>query len=229
MPPKRTTTTPMTDAAIKALIAQRVADALAEYKAHRSSGNGNDSHESGSGRRTERVARDRVPNQVCYMYSPWKCSETESSDTDQDLAGDSSLIEALQDTKSWRSPDFNLFSDQEYSEEEVAETMAGTMEHSEQDRELLTNTFSGSDHEDANGHIEKVLEIVDLFHIPNITLDQVMLRAFPMSLTGTASRWLRNELTGPIITWDGLKTKFLNKYCPPARTAKKMEEINNFQ
>ncbi|GKB69059.1 retrovirus-related pol polyprotein from transposon TNT 1-94 [Tanacetum coccineum] len=94
---------------------------------------------------------------------------------------------------------------------------------------LRTNTFSGSDHEDANEHIEKVLEIVDLFHIPNITIDQVMLRAFPMSLTGAASRWLRNEPTGSITTWDGLKTKFLNKYCPPARTAKKMEEINNFQ
>ncbi|GJX02818.1 hypothetical protein Tco_0188734 [Tanacetum coccineum] len=26
-----------------------------------------------------------------------------------------------------------------------------------------------------------------------------------------------------------LKTKFLNKYCPPGRTAKKIEEINNFQ
>ncbi|GKC13181.1 putative reverse transcriptase domain-containing protein [Tanacetum coccineum] len=58
MPPKRTTTTPMTDAAIKALIAQRVTDALAEYKAHRSSGNGNDSRESESGRRTERAARE---------------------------------------------------------------------------------------------------------------------------------------------------------------------------
>ncbi|GJS67175.1 retrovirus-related pol polyprotein from transposon TNT 1-94 [Tanacetum coccineum] len=96
-------------------------------------------------------------------------------------------------------------------------------------KELRTNTFSGSDHEDANEHIEKVLEIVDLFHIPNITIDQVMLRAFPMSLTGAASRWLRNEPTSSITTWDGLKTKFLNKYCPPARTAKKMEEINNFQ
>ncbi|GJT55953.1 hypothetical protein Tco_0991007 [Tanacetum coccineum] len=32
-----------------------------------------------------------------------------------------------------------------------------------------------------------------------------------------------------ITTWEVLKTKFLNKYCPPARTAKKMEEINNFQ
>ncbi|GJY39112.1 putative reverse transcriptase domain-containing protein [Tanacetum coccineum] len=46
----------MTDAAIKALIAQGVVDALVEYKAHRSSGNGDDSHESGNGRRTERVA-----------------------------------------------------------------------------------------------------------------------------------------------------------------------------
>ncbi|GJU91926.1 hypothetical protein Tco_1304349 [Tanacetum coccineum] len=39
----------------------------------------------------------------------------------------------------------------------------------------------------------KVLEIVDLFHIPNITQDHVMLRAFLMSLTGAAGRWLRNE------------------------------------
>ncbi|GJZ51009.1 putative transposase, mutator type, MULE transposase domain protein [Tanacetum coccineum] len=56
-----------------------------------------------------------------------------------------------------------------------------------------------------------------------------MLRAFLMSLTGAASRWLRNKPSGLITTWEDLKTKFLRKYCPPARTAKKMEEINNFQ
>ncbi|GKC85923.1 hypothetical protein Tco_1141640, partial [Tanacetum coccineum] len=55
MPPKRnaakTTTTPMTDAQIKALIAQRVANALAERDTDRSR-NGDDSHDSGSdGRR----------------------------------------------------------------------------------------------------------------------------------------------------------------------------------
>ncbi|GJU73092.1 hypothetical protein Tco_1264497 [Tanacetum coccineum] len=155
-----------------------------------------------------------------------------------------------------RSPDFNLFSDQEYSEEEEAEAMAETMEQymsktrtdygsgvarpkiEEKDsfelkgqflKELRENTFSGSDNEDANEHIEKVLEIVDLFHVPNITVDQLMLRVFPISLTGAASRWLRNEPTGSIKTWEDLKTKFLNKYCPPGRTAKKMKEINNFQ
>ncbi|GJY26780.1 putative reverse transcriptase domain-containing protein, partial [Tanacetum coccineum] len=115
------------------------------------------------------------------------------------------------------SPDFDLFSDQEeYSEEEVAKTMEKIMEQymsktradygsgvarpkiEDKDnfelkgqflKELRTNTFSGSDHEDANEHIKKVLEIVD----------------------------------------EDLKTKFLSKYCAPAHTAKKMEEINNFQ
>nr|GFC57229.1 hypothetical protein [Tanacetum cinerariifolium] len=155
-----------------------------------------------------------------------------------------------------RSLDFNLLSEQEYSEEEIAETMAKTMEQymsktradygsgvarqkiENNDnfeingkflKELRTNTFSSSDHEDANEHIEKVIEIVDLFHILNITIDQVMLRAFLMYLTRASSRWLRNEPTGSITTWDGLKTKFLNKCCPPARTRKKMEQINNFQ
>ncbi|GJX54524.1 hypothetical protein Tco_0282893 [Tanacetum coccineum] len=108
-----------------------------------------------------------------------------------------------------RSPDYDLFSDQEeYSEEEVTETMVETMEQymrktradygsgvarskiEDKDnfeikgqflKELRTNIFSGSDHEDVNGHIDKVLEIMDLFHIPNITIEQVMLRAFPMT------------------------------------------------
>ncbi|GJU83915.1 hypothetical protein Tco_1291461 [Tanacetum coccineum] len=56
-----------------------------------------------------------------------------------------------------------------------------------------------------------------------------MLRVFPVSLTGAVSRWLRNEPTGSIKTWEDLKTKFLNKYCPPGQTTKKIEEINNFQ
>ncbi|GKE82573.1 hypothetical protein Tco_1552573, partial [Tanacetum coccineum] len=75
-------------------------------------------------------------------------------------------------------------------------------------KELHDNTFSGSEHEDENEHIEKVLEIVDLFHIPNVTQDQVMLRAFPVSLTGAASRWLRNEPAGSITTWEVLKRSF---------------------
>ncbi|GKB58472.1 putative reverse transcriptase domain-containing protein, partial [Tanacetum coccineum] len=55
MAPKKT---PMSDAAIKALIAQGLAVALADYEANRGSGNGHDSHGSGSGSgRTSNTAR----------------------------------------------------------------------------------------------------------------------------------------------------------------------------
>ncbi|GKE88359.1 hypothetical protein Tco_1565834, partial [Tanacetum coccineum] len=121
-----------------------------------------------------------------------------------------------------RSPDFDFFSDQEYSDEEEAEAMAETMEQymikTRMDygsgvarpkiekkyifelkgqfiKELRENTFSGSDNEDTNEHIEKVLEIIDLFHVPNIIEDQLMLRVFPISLT-----WLRKEPIGLIKT-----------------------------
>nr|GFB32589.1 hypothetical protein [Tanacetum cinerariifolium] len=94
---------------------------------------------------------------------------------------------------------------EEHSKEEVEKTMAETMEEymcetrgdyglavtrpkiDDKDhfelkgqflKELRDNTFSGPNHEDVKDHIEKVLEIVHLFHIPNITQDQIMLRAF---------------------------------------------------
>ncbi|GKC35530.1 hypothetical protein Tco_1047914 [Tanacetum coccineum] len=127
-----------------------------------------------------------------------------------------------------RSPDFNLLSDQEYSEEEEEEAMAKIMEQymskTRADygsgvarpkiddksqfelkgqflKELRENTFSGSDN----------------------------LRILRETNSKTACRWLRNKPASSITTWEDLKTKFLNKYCPPGRTAKKMEEINNFQ
>ncbi|GJV58853.1 hypothetical protein Tco_1464953 [Tanacetum coccineum] len=133
-----------------------------------------------------------------------------------------------------RSPDFNLFSDQEYSEEAKAEAMAETMDQymskaradygsgvarpkiKEKDsfelkgqflKELQENMFSGSDNKDANEHIEKVIEIVHLVYVPNITEDQLMLRVFPISLSEAASCWLRNEPTGSIKTWEDLKLR----------------------
>ncbi|GJT57479.1 hypothetical protein Tco_0992533 [Tanacetum coccineum] len=59
-------------------------------------------------------------------------------------------------------------------------------------KELRDNTFSGSEQEDANEHIKKVLEIDDLFHIPKITQDQIMLRAFPVSLTKAKMEEINN-------------------------------------
>ncbi|GJX05651.1 reverse transcriptase domain-containing protein [Tanacetum coccineum] len=161
---------------------------------------------------------NKLCGRKCMTRSSTKELFTPFKDPEREFRSSRKLFKTLSLDES-RSPEFKLFSDlEENSEEEVTKTMAETMEEytrktranygsgiarpkiNDKDhfelkgqflKELRDNTFSGSDHEDANEHIEKVLEIVDLFHTPN--------------------------------------AKFLSKYFPPARTAKNMEEINNFQ
>nr|GEW56555.1 reverse transcriptase domain-containing protein [Tanacetum cinerariifolium] len=65
---KKRTTTPMIDASIKQLIAQGIANALAEYEVNRSSGNSDDIHDSGS------CGSRHVPTTRECMYSDFlKC------------------------------------------------------------------------------------------------------------------------------------------------------------
>nr|GEW61026.1 hypothetical protein [Tanacetum cinerariifolium] len=166
-----------------------------------------------------------------------------------------------------RSPEFNLFFDlEENSKEEVTETIAKTMEEymsktrahygsgiarpkiNDKDhfelkgqflKELRDNTFSGSDHEDANEHIKKVLEIIDLFHILNITQDQKMkdINNFQQELDETLYQaWERfkelfmkcpqhylTEMQKVILFYNGLKVltrQILDSKCAiPTKTA----------
>ncbi|GJY41023.1 hypothetical protein Tco_0428293 [Tanacetum coccineum] len=128
-----------------------------------------------------------------------------------------------------RTPGLNLLSDlEEAFEEEEAETMVETMEQymsktrTDYGSGVARPKIEDKDHFELKGQFLKELQ-------EKTFSDQLMLRVFPISLTRATSRWLRNEPAGLIKTWEDLKTKFLNKYCQPSRTAKKMEEINNFQ
>ncbi|GJW77859.1 hypothetical protein Tco_0139541 [Tanacetum coccineum] len=152
-------------------------------------------------------------------------------------SGDTSQLLSLDEL---RSPDFNLLSDQEYSDEEEEEAMAETMgQYMSKTRtdygsgvarpkndnkyqfelkgqflnELRENTFSGLDNEDANQHIEKILEIFDLFHVSN-NCGSTNDPSLPYILNWSRKSLAKNEPTGSIKTWEDLKTKFLNKICP---------------
>ncbi|GJS85195.1 hypothetical protein Tco_0751736 [Tanacetum coccineum] len=124
----------------------------------------------------------------CMTRSSTKELFTPFKKPKQEFRSSRKLLKTLSIDKS-RSPEFNPFSDlEEYFEEEVAKTMAETMEQYMRKtradygsgiarpkinnkysfelkgqflKELCDNTFSGSDRKDANEHIEKVLEIVD--------------------------------------------------------------------
>ncbi|GJV12337.1 hypothetical protein Tco_1353878, partial [Tanacetum coccineum] len=69
-------------------------------------------------------------------------------------------------------------------------------------RELRRKLFKGTDDEDAHEHVRRVLEIADLFHFPGVTHDAVMLRVFPVTLKGSALRWI-NRLPAGVLDSKG--------------------------
>ncbi|GKE16486.1 hypothetical protein Tco_1424063 [Tanacetum coccineum] len=77
---------------------------------------------------------------------------------------------------------------------------------------LRCKLFAGTDDEDTHEHMQRVLKITDLFHIPGVTRDAVMLRVFPMTLIGAARRCLNMLHAGSISTWDLLEEAFIRKY-----------------
>ncbi|GJY93063.1 hypothetical protein Tco_0508845 [Tanacetum coccineum] len=83
--------------------------------------------------------------------------------------------------------------------------------------------------EDAHEHVERVLDIFSLFNIPGVSQDAVMLRVFPFTLTGAAKRWVDRLTLGAINTWELLKKAFIERYCPPSKTTKQLEDIHNFK
>ncbi|GJU17184.1 DNA damage-inducible protein 1-like protein [Tanacetum coccineum] len=95
-------------------------------------------------------------------------------------------------------------------------------------KELRENAFSGGKTEDAMEHLRKILEIASLFNTPGILGNDIMLRIFPLTLTGAAKRWLGRTSSELLKTQDELKQIFIQKFCPPSVTFKQMREIHNF-
>ncbi|GJY23019.1 ribonuclease H-like domain-containing protein [Tanacetum coccineum] len=96
-------------------------------------------------------------------------------------------------------------------------------------KELRHNHFAGIEDEDAHEHVRRVLEIAYFFHFTGVTHDAIMLRVFPITLTGASLRWKNMLPTGSITTWDLLEKAFIWRYCPPFKTPRKLEVIQNFK
>nr|GEZ59880.1 hypothetical protein [Tanacetum cinerariifolium] len=127
----------------------------------------------------------------------------------------------------FRSLDFNLFFEQKYSDEEEAETMAKTMEQYMSKTQNDYGSGVARPKIDNKYQFELKTNFLRSFEKTHSAVRIMKMRTNTLRKATSCS--LRNEPTSMIKTWEDLKTKFLNKYFPPGRTAKKMEEINNFQ
>nr|GEW23805.1 hypothetical protein [Tanacetum cinerariifolium] len=67
------------------------------------------------------------------------------------------------------------------------------------------DTFFKNKNDDNHEHVERVLDIVNLFNILGVSHDAFMLRVFPITLTGAAKRWVDRLPPGTVNSWDLLK------------------------
>lgn len=67
------------------------------------------------------------------------------------------------------------------------------------------NTFGGPEHENTDEHVERILEIANLYKTKYTTFNQFMLWIFLITLLGTAKCWLNNEPSRSITSWVELK------------------------
>ncbi|GKC55147.1 hypothetical protein Tco_1077892 [Tanacetum coccineum] len=79
-------------------------------------------------------------------------------------------------------------------------------------RELREDTFSDNKNDDAHEHVKSDLDIVSIFIIPGVSHDAIMLRVFPITLTGAAKRCIDRIPSGTINTWDLLKKAFIQRW-----------------
>ncbi|GJY04603.1 hypothetical protein Tco_0370543 [Tanacetum coccineum] len=75
----------------------------------------------------------------------------------------------------------------------------------------------------------KIKKIISLFSILGVTYDAIILRVFPITLTGATKRWVDRLPLGTVDSWYLLKKAFIQRYCPPSKTAKQLEDIRNFK
>ena len=89
----------------------------------------------------------------------------------------------------------------------------------------LLPKFNGLAGEDPNKHLKEFQVVCSTMRPPNISEEQVKLRAFPFSLDGAAKDWLYYLPPGSIGSWVELKRNFLERYFPASKAANIRKEI----
>ena len=89
--------------------------------------------------------------------------------------------------------------------------------------------FSGLTSEDPHAHIAKVRAVCKRYvGRPDLDLDVIGLRVFPLSLTGEAAIWFTELPYNSIFTWNQLRDVFLARYYPVSMKLNHKDRVNNF-
>jgi len=83
---------------------------------------------------------------------------------------------------------------------------------------VKSQQFCGKPQEDANAHLQHILELCDTFTNKNVAADAIRLRLFPFSLLGKAKQWFYSN-KAECTSSDKCANAFLKKFFPSGNTS----------
>ncbi|GKC51290.1 reverse transcriptase domain-containing protein, partial [Tanacetum coccineum] len=93
---------------------------------------------------------------------------------------------------------------------------------------IWDNQFDGRIWSDPHRHVANFVEISNLFQYGENQKEVVMLRTFPVSLSGEAKTWMNELDEGTITSWNELREAFISRYFSPAKLKRLLNNIHNF-
>ena len=93
---------------------------------------------------------------------------------------------------------------------------------------VQASPFCGKASEDANSHLQNILEVSSTINPRGTMMDNIRLRLFPFSLLGKAKTWFHTNKVD-FTTWDACSNAFLTKYFPVGKTNALRSKISRFQ
>ena len=94
---------------------------------------------------------------------------------------------------------------------------------------IARGLFSGLHFEDPHAHIDKVREVCkSCVGRPDMDLDVVGLRVFPLSLMREADIWFIKLSYNSILSWNQLRDVYLARYYPVSKKLNNKDRVKNF-
>ena len=94
---------------------------------------------------------------------------------------------------------------------------------------ILTNQFTGKDHEDPHSHLEIFYALVATMGLPTTKVEDAYMRLFHLSIIGNAKEWYKSLPSQSLNTWAEVERVFLARFYPPSRIVSAKTEITTFR
>lgn len=93
---------------------------------------------------------------------------------------------------------------------------------------ISSQQFASMDRDDPYSHLDTFYELCGTAGLTRNNEEALLLRLFPLSMTGKAKAWLQSKANQSLTRWKDVETQFLSRFFPPSKNTELKAAIVDF-